>query len=181
MTNLSNFKQIPGYEDLYLINKEGQIYSKKRNKLLSPCKNGNEYLNVGLCKNNKRKKFFIHRLIALTFIPNPDNLPCVNHKNGIKTDNRAENLEWCSYSDNMKHAYSHGLNENTRAASRKTGKLNAKHLDNNLKELFDDIFINKLKNKDICNKYNLKHTYVSNIKAQIFLKTALNEYFGGSK
>lgn len=64
---------------------------------------------IKLCANNKEKHFSVHRIIALTFIKNPNNLPEVNHKNGIKTDNRIENLEWCTKSENIKHAYRVGL------------------------------------------------------------------------
>lgn len=52
-----------------------------------------------------QKRFLAHRVIAKVFIPNPDNLPCVNHKNGIKTDNHIDNLEWCTWSQNHQHAY----------------------------------------------------------------------------
>ena len=60
-------------------------------------------MRVALCENGKQKRVFVHRLVAMKYIPNPHNLPQVNHKNGIKTDNRVENLEWCTASENQQH------------------------------------------------------------------------------
>lgn len=69
----------------------------------------NGYLRVALYKNGSAKYFSIHRLVAETFIPNPDNLPQVNHINGIKTDNSVENLEWSSCENNTRHAWKNSL------------------------------------------------------------------------
>lgn len=69
----------------------------------------NNYPIIVLNKNWKHHTFSIHRLVAKAFIPNPHGLEQVNHKNGIKTDNRVENLEWCTRSYNQKHAYKIGL------------------------------------------------------------------------
>lgn len=87
-------------------NKYGII---KREKILKPQKDSKGYLHVALCHNNKTKIITIHRLVAKTFIPNTQNKPQVNHINGIKTDNRVENLEWCTASENQLHAFANNL------------------------------------------------------------------------
>lgn len=67
------------------------------------------YNTIRMCKHGKTKTYFVHRLLAEAFIPNPLNKPFVNHINGVKTDNRIENLEWVSHSENIIHAYKNGL------------------------------------------------------------------------
>lgn len=111
-------KNLLGYEGLYLIDSIGNIVSCPRQngsrfvnqyKILGTKTNKFGYKEVALSKDGKTKTVLLHRLIAIHFVDNPHNLPCVNHKNGIKTDNRIENLEWCTKSQNTKHAYDNNL------------------------------------------------------------------------
>lgn len=95
-------EDIRGYEGLYAITEDGKVWSYRRNKFLSICQNRYGYLYVGLFKDKKIKQKTIHRLVAEAFIPNPDNLPMVNHKDEDKTNNCVDNLEWCdaTYNNN---------------------------------------------------------------------------------
>lgn len=78
----------------------------KKGRILMPHDNGHGYLTVMIVtETRKQKRPYIHRLVAETFISNPKNKRTINHKNGIKSDNRAENLEWATQSENVKHAY----------------------------------------------------------------------------
>lgn len=94
------FKPIKDYED-YLVNENGQVFSKKSNRFLKPLKQ--TYLTVELFNDKGSKRFLVHRLVAQTFIPNPDNLPQVNHKDENKHNNNVGNLEWCTAKYNMNY------------------------------------------------------------------------------
>jgi hypothetical protein len=101
-------KKIKNYEN-YKIFPDGRIWSIKSNKFIKANINSSGYLKVGLYNKNGIKYFNIHRLIAENFIENKFQKPQVNHINGIKTDNRIENLEWVTASQNSKHAWNNGL------------------------------------------------------------------------
>lgn len=94
---------IPEFAENYLISNTGKVYSKHRNRLLTPKLSKSGYHRVTLCNNNYQKVVAIHRLVALAFIPNPDNKPTVNHINEIKTDNRVINLEWATNAEQNVH------------------------------------------------------------------------------
>ncbi len=112
------WKDIVGFEDVYQISNLGRVKSLPRQaksksigvrnvkeKILSNNRDKNlHYENINLTVNGKNIVRKIHRLVAEAFIPNPNNLPLVNHINGIRYDNRLENLEWCDYVYNAKHA-----------------------------------------------------------------------------
>lgn len=120
-------KPIEGFNNKYFITESGEVYSQqgsvpfknrwgqivaRRTELrkMNPAIH-NGYLRVLLVIKKKRHYKSVHRLVAQTFIPNPENKPQVNHINGIKTDNRVENLEWCTISENILHSFRTGLNK----------------------------------------------------------------------
>ena len=91
---IEELKDIVGYEGEYAITRDGKVWSHKRKKFLKPG-SVRGYHRVNLCKDGKRKCYYIHRLVAEAFIPNPNNLSQVNHKDEDKSNNCVENLEWC--------------------------------------------------------------------------------------
>lgn len=109
------WKDIPGYEGIYIVCDDGRIGYPNSFSMLKPTTTKAGYQRVTLYRrgNGKRTRrtFLVHRLVATAFIPNPDNKPQVNHINGKKTDNRVENLEWCTARENMVHSVKAGLRD----------------------------------------------------------------------
>ncbi|KKK75881.1 hypothetical protein LCGC14_2869280 [marine sediment metagenome] len=153
------WKDIKGFEGYYQISNLGRVKSlfrivshKLKGKktiseiILKSCISSPGYYALGLRKNCKVKCARIHRLVALYFIPNPENKPEVNHKNGIKTDNRVENLEWCTRKENIIHAIETGLLPN-----RGSGNHNAKLCERDVREIRKS----KLTRKQLATKYHV--------------------------
>lgn len=118
------WKPIKGYEGLYEISNWGRVKSLNyrktgRAELMKLVKSKKGYLTVMLHKNGKYKKFFVHRLVASTFLENPDNLPFINHKDEDKKNNKVGNLEWC----NNKYNSNYGTRNHKISSTNTNGKL----------------------------------------------------------
>ena len=107
---------IDGYGELYHISNKGRLKNVKRNKIHAINLDSYGYPHYLLCNKGERKPITAHRLVAMTFIPNPFNLPCVNHKDEDKTNNSVDNLEWCT----------HEYNSNYGTAKERTAAKNSK-------------------------------------------------------
>ena len=121
---MEKWKPIPGYEGLYEVSSYGRVKSLEKyrynnggkqllkERILRPINNGNGYFMVRLYKNKTYKYYLIHRLVAEAFIPNPDNLPIINHRDEDKTNNVTDNLEWCDakYNSNYGTAIERTIN-----------------------------------------------------------------------
>jgi hypothetical protein len=153
---------VKGYEGIYEVSNLGRVKSLKRKKILidiilKPNVNKYGYKYIVLSKNKDKKTFAIHRLVALCFIDNDKNKPCVNHINGVKTNNFVHNLEWCTYSENINHALKIGLRKD----------VSENHWNNKLSKK-DVVDIKKLlgkeTQKEIAKRFKINQSTVSDIK-----------------
>ena len=103
------YKDIVSYEDLYEVSDTGLVRNKVSGKILKPLKNNRGYLHVRLYKDGIGKFKLVHRLVANAFIPNPLNLPEVNHIDENKSNNNVDNLEWCSRQYNIDYSQSQSV------------------------------------------------------------------------
>lgn len=156
--------KIKGFENLYEINDDGEIIRLSTNQKSYGHISKKGYMRFELVKteNGKRirKTISVHRLVAETFIPNPENKPFVNHINGIKTDNRVENLEWCTAKENTEHAIRTGL-----MAGINHPNHNSKLSSDDVKHIRDNYNKNDSNNNmtALAKKYNMHRNTISKV------------------
>lgn len=168
------WKDVIGYEGMYEISNLGRVKSLERtvtlgangHKMTHPTKilktflMRDDYPALKICKNGKYKTCILHRLVAQHFIPNPNNLPEVNHLKGVKTDCRASQLEWSSKLNNVRHAFQTGLVDHT-------GPKNSKAKFTWLQiQVIREAIAAGHQNIDVANYFKVKDNTISNIKSR---------------
>ena len=141
MEQVEVWKDIKGYEGHYQVSDLGRVkslsrvvksrvgvFGTKKEIILKTFKNGDGYLKYKLCINGKEKSVISHRLVANEFLENPFNKPQVNHKNGIKDDNRVDNLEWVTSSENVIHSLANNLKIPQKGSEHGMSKLTEKEV-----------------------------------------------------
>lgn len=154
----TNWLPIPNYEELYKIDTFGNIKSLRRNIILKPMKDKKGYYKIGLHKDGKTKFFSIHRLVALSFLPNPNDYNVINHIDGNPSNNYVENLEWCTQSHNIQHAYDTGLKTGKSAIHKGINNPNVKLNEQDVLNIRNDKK-NGITIKESYKKYKHKITY----------------------
>lgn len=159
---MEEWRDIQGYEGLYQVSTQGNVVSYKRNidgKILKPGKDRYGYSIVVLQHFKDPKTQHIHRLVAKTFLKNPNNYLEVNHIDGVKTHNDVNNLEWCTREYNRKHAVQLGLYKGMKGEKNPQSKLS----EDNVKEILQLRFKEKWTYTKIANRFNVHCKHVQHI------------------
>jgi len=170
---MEEWRDIENYEGLYQISNLGQLKSAAK-KWIAGNHNSNRmknetlliqhndkygYLSVRLYKNGESKIEKIHRLVAKSFIPNLENKPCINHINGIKSDNSIKNLEWCTYSENTIHSFKNNLQVSLKGQKHPMHKLT----EIQIKEIRKKYIPKKYNTYILAKEYNMHQSTISDI------------------
>ena len=171
------------YTKIYQVSNTGKIRSLNRQIFIKQYKRKNNTQTLSHCRNisgknikiaihrgyatvylynkdNVCKCHLVHRIVAKMFIENPKKLPCINHKDGNKLNNNVDNLEWCTYSDNLKHAYRTGLKNSTFIQLKKLHKFNEKPV---LQYDLNGVFIHKYESKKELEKNGYNKKYINRV------------------
>lgn len=154
ISNLGNIRSIHSI----LIRSNGRPHTRK-SKILKPALNRSGYFAGSVCVNKKMIPYTIHRLVAENFIDNPNNKLEVNHKNGIKIDNRVENLEWVTRQENMNHAYENGLVRILKGSNIGTSVLNEEQVKEIRKKFIPRVY-SRIK---LAKEYNVSEATIKDI------------------
>lgn len=170
---IEEWRPIDGYEDCYYASDWGRVKSLNYNhtgkeKLLKYAVDKKGYLYVVLCKDGKRKNKKIHQLVAIAFIPNPDGLPQVNHKDEDKTNNRVENLEWCTHEYNINYGTRNKRIAETHTNGRKSKPVYQYTLDGMLVKIWPS--------SQECGRNGFDHSAVSKCCRNKYMREGNNVY-----
>lgn len=156
---LEEFRPTYILPDRYLVNRKGDVYSIRSRRLISQRLDRYGYPRVNLYEGTKLYTVTVHRLVAKAFVPNPNNLPEVNHIDGDKTNNNADNLEWVTSSQNQKHAFKLGLQVGNK------GERNgmAKYTESDVR-LVCEMLADGKRNKEIRDETGFSRSFIEKIK-----------------
>jgi hypothetical protein len=161
-------KSIKGF-DAYTISSDGVVTNTRTGRVLKQEVTYNGYARVTLSQDSTLKRFLVHRLLLETFIGLDDERKYVNHKNGVKTDNRLENLEWCTQSENQLHAYESRLQTPI-----------CKFPDEVIFKILDCLTVEKLSCRKTAKKLSVKPSLVFDINQKRCRIDTINRYFEGA-
>ena len=134
------WKDIPNTDGQYKVSNNGKVMTSKTGRILSPVIDARGYERVCLFKTDRKRRYKVHRLVAMAFIPNPHRKEQVNHIDGDKRNNHADNLEWVTNKENMKHSRLNGLHDgHKRFCESKRKQIIATHIKSGEEIVFDSI------------------------------------------
>ena len=141
---METWKDIPGTNGEYKISNYGKVMTTKTGRILTPSIDARGYERVSLFKMDRTRRYKVHRLVAITFIPNPDGKKQVNHKDGNKRNNNVDNLEWVTNEENMHHSRENGLHDgHKRFCENRKKRIVATNIESGEETVFDSILAAK--------------------------------------